>query len=910
MTNLGAGRGGRPGARFQVDAGQPGAPGDPRLLLGVLEPGEALTVDENGQPAALPVGAGGELKPLANNTNLNTLQTASSYSITAPNTHPNAPSSDSATLEVLVGSGITSQRFTSVFTGAIWTRYYGGSSWSAWVMPAAGAEALTAWAPSTAYKKGQIVTYQGVAYIRKADGTSGASFNGAQWDALPQSTPTTSASDLTSGTLPVDRLPTIPIGKVASGTPGAGVFVRGDGVLAPAPALAEWAAGVSVAAGDVRKRDGIILTAISAHTTADPFDPAKWKRATAGELRHRPRVPMRKRVELAMSGGTTDTAVKLPGKANSRRTTVTGAFTNLGTAFSIPATNFTGKNLLLWLRRDETADPVLTSMSAFDIAVSSDNFATTSATMHVTTQDEGDNPLHRPGVWTPFEVPARVGTDQPADARVYNSSLFITESGKSTPNWSAITHIKVGGSGKDPQARAFRQWSIYCGGVEAIDKPSEAVLSVMFDRFTPEMHDLVAPILAKHGITASFRGHVYGIGLNDAQFMTLDQLRRMHDEYGHEIAPYDYPSGFISGIGNFAAQGTGTTTSGSPTVTGLATTTQFTVGQVVASLYDTAIPVGTTILSKTSTTLTLSANATASGSKTIMQAGAEGVGSYTTGSNQITGVTNAALFQVGQIVRAPYQPGIPKGTKITAVSGTTITMSANATVDGTSAVIASPSAEFAMRPKQTVIDELTLTKSRLQEWDMADNTDQVAGQIRKLYDDAFDDVVLQQAHYATLPSAKDHPGYWPSLNPRHQPARMYIRADDGRTRGNLTSGSNVITNVTAYASGFTVGQAITGTGIPNGTTVTNVNGTDVTISANATATASNVVIGPNFARFKQAIDRMVTNKEWGRLLFHGVSDTETDGFIISPAELDSLLTYAVSTGVKFRSVGQVLDGRV
>jgi hypothetical protein len=53
--NLGVGAGRRPGARFQVDAGQQGPPGDPRLLLADVTPGEAVTVDEDGNPASLPV---------------------------------------------------------------------------------------------------------------------------------------------------------------------------------------------------------------------------------------------------------------------------------------------------------------------------------------------------------------------------------------------------------------------------------------------------------------------------------------------------------------------------------------------------------------------------------------------------------------------------------------------------------------------------------------------------------------------------------------------------------------------------------------------------------------------------------------------------------------------------------------
>lgn len=63
---------------------------------------------------------------------------------------------------------------------------------------------ITAWAPSTAYAKGDLVEYLGVAYRRSAAGTSGATFNTANWQ---QVTPTAFvASQITSGTLGIDRL--------------------------------------------------------------------------------------------------------------------------------------------------------------------------------------------------------------------------------------------------------------------------------------------------------------------------------------------------------------------------------------------------------------------------------------------------------------------------------------------------------------------------------------------------------------------------------------------------------------------------------------------------------------------------------------------------------------------------------
>lgn len=56
----------------------------------------------------------------------------------------------------------------------------------------------------------------------------------------------------------------------------------------------------------------------------------------------------------------------------------------------------------------------------------------------------------------------------------------------------------------------------------------------------------------------------------------------------------------------------------------------------------------------------------------------------------------------------------------------------------------------------------------------------------------------------------------------------------------MTNGSNQVTASSITGTPF-VGMAITGTGIPAGTTITGINGTTYTLSANATATGSNAV---------------------------------------------------------------------
>jgi hypothetical protein len=59
-----------------------------------------------------------------------------------------------------------------------------------------------------------------------------------------------------------------------------------------------------------------------------------------------------------------------------------------------------------------------------------------------------------------------------------------------------------------------------------------------------------------------------------------------------------------------------------------------------------------------------------------------------------------------------------------------------------------------------------------------------------------------------------------------------------------TANTNTSTSLTSVAntSGITVGMAVTGAGIPNGTTVSSISGTTVTLSAAATATAAGVQV--------------------------------------------------------------------
>jgi hypothetical protein len=70
------------------------------------------------------------------------------------------------------------------------------------------------------------------------------------------------------------------------------------------------------------------------------------------------------------------------------------------------------------------------------------------------------------------------------------------------------------------------------------------------------------------------------------------------------------------------------------------------------------------------------------------------------------------------------------------------------------------------------------------------------------------------------------------------------------TKGNLSSGSNIITAIPS-TTGFTVGKGVSGTGVPSGATISSVDSaTQVHISANATASGTQVTL--NFASVAQA----------------------------------------------------------
>lgn len=84
---------------------------------------------------------------------------------------------------------------------------------------------ITPWAANTAYAKGALVEFQGIAYRRSAAGTSGATFNTANWQ---QITPTNVAQAVPVVTTSAAGL------APATGTPS-GRYLRDDGTWSAAP---------------------------------------------------------------------------------------------------------------------------------------------------------------------------------------------------------------------------------------------------------------------------------------------------------------------------------------------------------------------------------------------------------------------------------------------------------------------------------------------------------------------------------------------------------------------------------------------------------------------------------------------------------------------------------------------------
>ncbi len=226
---------------------------------------------------------------------------------------------------------------------------------------------------------------------------------------------------------------------------------------------------------------------------------------------------------------------------------------------------------------------------------------------------------------------------------------------------------------------------------------------------------------------------------------------------------------------------TGDTTSGSTAVTNVSSTTNLEVGRVVTG---TGIPARTTITAISGATVTLSNAATATGTTVSLTAAhtiLNGIqatntitGDTSSGTNSILNASSTASVSPGQLITGK---GIPADTVITAVVGSTLTISNNATATtaGTSLVVS-----------KTIFGTATAI-----DFDSTNNFYYVA---------STDNPIVSAVTFT----------------------------------GTTATSSTSITSVSSTSSLY-VGEAISGTGIPANATIASVTGTTVTISSAATA---------------------------------------------------------------------------
>jgi len=287
---------------------------------------------------------------------------------------------------------------------------------------------------------------------------------------------------------------------------------------------------------------------------------------------------------------------------------------------------------------------------------------------------------------------------------------------------------------------------------------------------------------------------------------------------------------------------TAITTSGSPTLTSVSSLTGLAIGQVLTGA---GIPANTAISAISGTTITMSANATATVSTavTITSSASLAVGQVlsspvsftgitTSGSPTITGITSVTGLAAGQGLTGT---GIPANTVISSITGSaapySITMSANANYTITTA---EPITSTGPIPLNTTISSISGT------------TITMSAKANATISSAMTIVSSGPIPYnATITSVGATAPYSITMSAPANvtPAPIVIS-------GVTTAGSNTITNAwgvgasgTVVLTGLVAGQPLTGVGIPAGATITSwgtVYPYSITMSQNATATLAPV----------------------------------------------------------------------
>lgn len=256
-------------------------------------------------------------------------------------------------------------------------------------------------------------------------------------------------------------------------------------------------------------------------------------------------------VAASGSGYSTDTVTKMANRSLSHRIRHTAVGTSTSAAAAIPggAVDFTNRNILFWFMREYLVGNAL-GLNKVQIEVSSDNFGATGAQFQFT--PGADQHLRQVNTWMPVEFPTKINPNPAGGGSPFGMPYWYASSGKAEPNWAAITHLKFGMTTTAGAGSTNSQMTLWLGGIEAISKPPEPVVSFVFDRFSSYNYVSAVPILDAAGWKATFRGQVGQlIDLTSPSLMTLAQAKALHDN-GHDIGVYDYPAtGFTDGAANY-----------------------------------------------------------------------------------------------------------------------------------------------------------------------------------------------------------------------------------------------------------------------------------------------------------------------------------------------------------------------
>jgi hypothetical protein len=314
----------------------------------------------------------------------------------------------------------------------------------------------------------------------------------------------------------------------------------------------------------------------------------------------------------------------------------------------------------------------------------------------------------------------------------------------------------------------------------------------------------------------------------------------------------------VDGYQAAAWQVTGDVTGGSSIIANVSPTTNIKVGQSIVN--STHFPNYTVItgINGSQVTVSVGASGSATGASLIaMDSGFNLAGDVTAGSSEIDNIaiqanspvtitTLMSALAVGDTVSGP---GIPVGTTITAVSSAGLSMTVSSAAFATESsdkLFAAPWVKIGTSIISNGLDTNVLsgaqiagitTSGSLSMTNVAPTAGLAAGQmiagagiqpgtiIEALATDASGTtVVLSQA------ATTSNTGYF------------LVATNDLITSpviGDLTSGSSTIANVSSTI-GITSGQAISGVGIPSGTTVTAVTSNSLTMSQSANATGASV----------------------------------------------------------------------